>query len=537
MTHGGPARASLFGLRFDLLTAEELRAWVRAVLAGPAETRRIAFSNPEFVLEARRSQQLRRYLNGCSLNLIDGIGLVQAFRLVRGIRPPERLTGTDFVPMLCDEAAATGARLFLFGGRPGVAARAAAALERRTPGLQVCGAVDGFAGAAGVLEQIRAAAPDVLMVCLGNPRQERWIDEHIGELDLKLVFGNGGALDFWSGDVPQAPGWVRRAGLEWLYRLITNFSVARLKRQLRLAEFVGLVARARVRRGDRRRRTDADGLVDPATLRRVQLIELDVLRELGRRCEEASLRWFVIGGTLLGAARHRGFIPWDDDIDVGMPRADYERFEALCRRSSDARFAWQSATTDPAYPFMYGKLLRAGTHVVEPALAHLPIRHAISIDVFPLDGTPGSELGRRVHGLAFKVAATTLGARIRRSGPRRYAAYLFRAIPRSWATGLIDRLVAQFPYDASPYVVNASGAWGYRRECQPRGRLEPSATLPFEGMTVPVPGRWHEYLTQVYGDYLQLPPPDKRRARHRFTIRSLGDAVDAADPAPRWPEP
>ena len=86
------------------------------------------------------------------------------------------------------------------------------------------------------------------MVCLGNPLQERWIEEHIGELDLKLVWGAGGALDFYSGDVPLAPDRVQRAGLEWLFRLVTNFSIARLRRQLGLIEFVGLVIRGRVQR-------------------------------------------------------------------------------------------------------------------------------------------------------------------------------------------------------------------------------------------------------------------------------------------------
>ncbi len=247
-------RASLFGVQFDLLTAEELRTWVGAVLVGPAETRHIAFSNAEFVLEARRNDQLRRYLNGCDLNLVDSSGVVWAFRQVTGIRPPERLSGTTFVMMVCDEAAAAGARLFLFGSSPGVATRAAAALERRTPGLQICGVVDEFAGARGVLEQIRAAAPDIVMVCLGNPLQERWIEEHIGELDLKLVWGAGGALDFYSGDVPLAPRWVQRAGVEWLFRLVTNFSVARFRRQLGLLEFVGLVVRGRAQRRRRGRR-------------------------------------------------------------------------------------------------------------------------------------------------------------------------------------------------------------------------------------------------------------------------------------------
>jgi lipopolysaccharide cholinephosphotransferase len=213
-----------------------------------------------------------------------------------------------------------------------------------------------------------------------------------------------------------------------------------------------------------------------------------------------------------------------------MPRADYERFEALCRRSPGP-FAWQSPATNPAYPFIYGKLLRPDTHVVEPPVAHLPIRHSVYVDVFPLDGAPGSGIGRRLHGLAFKVAATALGARIRRTGPRRWVAYLFRAIPRSWATGLIGRLARRYPFDASPNVVNAGGAWGYRRECQPRIRFDPPAVLEFEGMPVPAPGQWHEYLAHVYGDYLQLPPPEQRRTRHALTIVSLGDDPDAAAPA------
>ncbi|HYO42213.1 MAG TPA: LicD family protein [Candidatus Limnocylindrales bacterium] len=270
----------------------------------------------------------------------------------------------------------------------------------------------------------------------------------------------------------------------------------------------------------------------------MQLVELEILRELARRCDDASLRWFVIGGTLLGAARHRGFIPWDDDIDVGMPRADYERFDALCRRSGDGRYAWQSCRSDPAYPFLYGKLQRADTHVVEVALAALPIRHAVSIDVFPLDGAPESAIGRRVHALAFKLAATAIGARIRRSGPRRPVAYALRALPRSWATGLVDLLARRFAYDDARYAVNAGGAWGYGRECQPRGRLEPLTTLEFEGMKVPVPGRWNDYLVHVYGDYMRLPPPDERRARHTFAILSLGDQPGpaASDLRPATPD-
>jgi N-acetylglucosaminyldiphosphoundecaprenol N-acetyl-beta-D-mannosaminyltransferase len=236
-------------VHFDRLTPEELRSWARAVLEGPPENRHIAFSNSEFVLEARRNARLRRYLNACDLNLVDGIGVVYGLRLAAGIRRPQRLSGTTFVATMCEEAAACGARVFLFGSRPGVAERAAVGLQQRAPGLQVCGTVDGYEGARTVLDQVHATAPDVLVVCLGNPAQERWVEDHIDELRVKLVWGAGGALDFYSGDVPLAPQWVQRAGLEWLFRLVTNFSVARLRRQLRLVGFIGLVLRERLRRG------------------------------------------------------------------------------------------------------------------------------------------------------------------------------------------------------------------------------------------------------------------------------------------------
>lgn len=242
------SEAWLFGVRFDLRTSDQLRAWTRAMLDGPARTCRIAFSNSEFVLEARHNDRLRRYLNTCDFNFVDSVGVAIGLSQVNGIPRPDRLSGTTFVATLCEEAALTGARLFLFGSRPGVAERAAAGLQGRAPGLQVCGVADGFAGAASVMDTIRELQPDIVSVCLGNPLQEAWIEDHLAELDLKLVWGAGGALDFYSGDVPLAPERVQRAGFEWLFRLVTNFSAARLRRQLRLAEFVALVVAARVRR-------------------------------------------------------------------------------------------------------------------------------------------------------------------------------------------------------------------------------------------------------------------------------------------------
>jgi CDP-glycerol glycerophosphotransferase (TagB/SpsB family)/phosphorylcholine metabolism protein LicD len=272
-------------------------------------------------------------------------------------------------------------------------------------------------------------------------------------------------------------------------------------------------------------------------LRGLQLVELDVLRELARRCDAASVRWFVVGGTLLGAVRHQGFIPWDDDIDVAMPRPDYDRFEALCRRSTDPSYTWQSCRTDPAYPFAYGKLGRSGTIARELAVSHLPVRQPIHVDVFVLDGAPESLPARGLHALGVKLAVTALGARIRRTGVRRALASPLRLVPRSWSIRLLDRLARTFPYDRSPRVVNAAGAWGYSRECQPRRRFEPATTLEFEGLAVPAPGRWHEYLSRVYGDYQRLPPPEQRRPRHDRDMVDLGDGRGPTGSSPGGRQP
>lgn len=243
--------ATLLGVRFDLFTRQELREWIREMLAAEPAALHIAFSNSEFLLEASRNPRARAYLNACDFNFVDSSGVMHGLGFVNRMPRPERLSGTVFVATLCEEAAIADASIFLFGSKPGVARRAASGLTKRAPGLVVAGTADGFGEAAGAMELIRAARPDIVSVCLGNPRQEAWVEDNLDELrtlGVRLAWGAGGALDFYSGDVPLAPGWVQRAGFEWLFRLFTNFSVARLRRQLGLVNFVVLVVRERVRR-------------------------------------------------------------------------------------------------------------------------------------------------------------------------------------------------------------------------------------------------------------------------------------------------
>lgn len=238
---------TLFEVKFNALTMDGLMESIDSDLS-KNKSITLAFSNPEFIIEAQRNGFLRDYLNRADYNLADGVGVVVASRLL-GKGLPERVTGTDFVYRMAEFCAHRSHTLFLFGGRPGVAAAAKAELEKAYPGIKIVGTVDGYAKDLDkVVEEVNRVKPTFLMVCLGNPIQEQWIAEHRDVLEAKVVFGNGGALDFCSGRVRRAPRWMQRLALEWLYRLRTDFSVRRLRRQARLSSYIWWVFQKFVKR-------------------------------------------------------------------------------------------------------------------------------------------------------------------------------------------------------------------------------------------------------------------------------------------------
>lgn len=236
-------RVSILGVQFDNLTMRGLVDAVDAALMDGGR-RVLALSNPEFLVAANNNPFLRRYLNEIvDINVADGVGVLWAANLY-GMPLRERVTGTDFVPELYKLAVARGYRIFFLGGKPGVAERARNTLRTRYGVDVVAGCRDGYFGEAqesSIVREINDSGADALMVCLGNPKQEEWIARHLDELAPRVVFGNGGALDFWAGEVKRAPRWVQSMGMEWLYRLGQDLTWTRLRRQSRLFTFVYLV--------------------------------------------------------------------------------------------------------------------------------------------------------------------------------------------------------------------------------------------------------------------------------------------------------
>jgi N-acetylglucosaminyldiphosphoundecaprenol N-acetyl-beta-D-mannosaminyltransferase len=211
----------ILGVRVDCVDmAGAVDAIARLVAAG-GPTRLVATVNPEFVMRARADQRFGEVLDSAALCLADGIGVVWAMRR-QGCPQYERVPGSDLVPRLAMTCARRGWRLFLLGSRPGVADEAARRLETDNPGLVVAGTYAGSPRPEDDDEavcRIAAARPDVLLVAYGAPHQELWIARNRRRLDVPVAIGVGGTFDFLAGRVRRAPVWMRRAHLEWLWRL------------------------------------------------------------------------------------------------------------------------------------------------------------------------------------------------------------------------------------------------------------------------------------------------------------------------------
>lgn len=255
---------------------------------------------------------------------------------------------------------------------------------------------------------------------------------------------------------------------------------------------------------------------------------LEMLAWFHGLCEEHGLHYYVLGGTMLGAMRHRGFIPWDDDIDVGMPREDYTRLEELLRRNPHDRYVLEmpcSAAEDFFYPF--SKLYDTRTTLVENTRDQ--IRRGIYLDIFPLDGVGASESDARRHFAAVKwrrylLLAMTTGIREGRSIWKNFGVRILQRVP-DWLVNRkkllisIDRISA-CAFEEHAWVGNLMGAW-MERELVPREIMGKPTLYSFEDLTIYGPEDAEGYLTRLYGDWRQLPPVGQRKSRHDYVFLDL----------------
>lgn len=238
-------RLDVLGVKVDPVDQRRALDAITGFLDGEG-CRQVVTLNPEYVMRAGGQPELLRIINGCDLCVPDGMGIVWASRLLG--KPLEgRVTGTGLLPEIarvCDERKFG---IFLLGGGPGVADQTSAILTRRFPGLKIAGASSNDPeDGARTVKEINESGAAVLAVAYGCPKQDLWIDRYRGELTgVKVAIGVGGAFDFISGKIPRAPRFMRRAGLEWLFRLWLE--PRRARRMLALPRFAALVLLSRLR--------------------------------------------------------------------------------------------------------------------------------------------------------------------------------------------------------------------------------------------------------------------------------------------------
>jgi N-acetylglucosaminyldiphosphoundecaprenol N-acetyl-beta-D-mannosaminyltransferase len=220
VAHHGPAELRIFGLRLHALTMAEAmelaRGWLRS-----GEPHYIVTCDASGLVRAREDEEFRQIVNHADLVTADGAGVVLAAKLL-GLPVEVRVSGCDMVENLCRLAAEEGQSVFFLGAEPGVAEEAAARIAERTPGLQVAGVRDGYFKPdeePAVVAKIAALCPGVLFVALGQPRQERFLRDHLAQIGARVAIGIGGSLDVLSGRKRRAPVWMQRSGLVWAYRV------------------------------------------------------------------------------------------------------------------------------------------------------------------------------------------------------------------------------------------------------------------------------------------------------------------------------
>ena len=212
-------KIDILGVKVDSVTMAQAVAQVEGYM-DERKNVLIATANAEMIMRATHDAELKDILNDAALVVPDGAGTVWAAHHL-GYEMPERVAGFDLAQELMRIAPSKKQKVFFFGSAPGVAEKAKAKAEELYPGIEIVGTRDGYfkpEDEPAIIEEIKAAQPDLLLAALGVPKQEKWLNAHLKELGVPVAIGVGGTLDVMAGVMKRAPYWMQKAKLEWLFR-------------------------------------------------------------------------------------------------------------------------------------------------------------------------------------------------------------------------------------------------------------------------------------------------------------------------------
>lgn len=247
----------------------------------------------------------------------------------------------------------------------------------------------------------------------------------------------------------------------------------------------------------------------------IQKVERELITEVDRICKKCGIRYNMVGGTMLGAIRHKGPIPWDDDADIGFLRPEYEKFREACRTELDhERFCMQDFRDTQGYRWGYGKLRRKGTQFVRLGQEFMPYEQGIFIDLMPFDPVPDGFLARKLHFASCfmfrKLFWSSVGARTGKKYLSRLVYHILSLVPENIVKHRFANFIARGTGKQTELVriltfPTPKGCYGYKREW-----YEDLTEYEFGDLRLPGAKDYDGYLTVKYGDYMQLPPAEKR---------------------------
>lgn len=255
--------------------------------------------------------------------------------------------------------------------------------------------------------------------------------------------------------------------------------------------------------------------------KKIQSIETKILVEVDRICKKHNITYSVAYGSMIGAVRHHGSIPWDDDVDITMLRNDYIRFKEICKTELSSEFFYQSNDTDPNYYHLFDKIRMNNTIFKETFLSNYDIHHGVYIDIFPVDLVPQKKLQQVIQYYGFLFCRIALNSKYlnieARSGKKKFFAQIVRFLTAFVSKDFLYKKAHDFisKYkDSNSSIAESFCCSGRKKTIYDINYYKETTSIEYDGYLVSIYSHYDEMLKDYYGNYMELPPIQKRNTKH-----------------------